>query len=91
MNHLHQTVHHQQDGAIKIKRWKVCDESQWKLKTTWMHGSIMVERDHEGDDEDFLFKHKHHKIQQIPSHTFKVVAINNFEIQTLVESKMTYN
>ncbi len=26
MNHFHQTVHHHQDGVIRIKRWKVCDE-----------------------------------------------------------------
>ncbi len=51
----------------------------------------MVEGDHEGDDEDSLFKHKHHKIQQTPSHISKVVAINNLETQNLVESKMAYN
>jgi hypothetical protein len=27
-----------------------------------MHGIAMVERDHEGDDEDSIFEHKHHKI-----------------------------
>jgi hypothetical protein len=40
---------------------------------------IMVERNHEGDDEDFLFEHKFCKIWQTPSHTSKVVAINNFK------------
>ncbi len=44
-----------------------------------MQGSIMVEGDHEGDDKDFLFEHKHHKMRQIPSHTSKVVAINNIK------------
>ncbi len=39
----------------------------------------MVEKDHEGDDEDFLLEHKYHKIRQTPSHTSKVVATNNFE------------
>jgi hypothetical protein len=47
-----------------------------------MHGLIMVERNHEGDDEDSLFKHKHYKIQQTPSHTSKVMAINNFKTLT---------
>jgi hypothetical protein len=42
----------------------------------------MVEGDHEGDDEDSLFEHKHCKIQQTPLHTSKVVAINNFETLT---------
>jgi hypothetical protein len=37
----------------------------------------MVEGDHEDDDENYLFKHKHCKIQQTPSHTFKVMATNN--------------
>ncbi len=56
-----------------------------------MHESIMVERNHEGDDEDYLFKHKHYKIQQIPSHTSKVMATNNFKtLNGLVQSKMAY-
>jgi hypothetical protein len=38
----------------------------------------MVEGDHEGDDEDFLFEHKHCKIRKTPSHTFKAIATNNF-------------
>jgi hypothetical protein len=42
----------------------------------------MVERNHEGDDEDFLLEHKHRKTQQIPSHISKVVATNNFETLT---------
>ncbi len=42
----------------------------------------MVEGDHEGDDEDFLLEHKHRKIQQIPSHIYKVVATNN--LKTLI-------
>jgi hypothetical protein len=36
----------------------------------------MVEGDHEGDDEDFLLKHKHCKIQQIPSHTSKAIVMD---------------
>jgi hypothetical protein len=47
-----------------------------------MLGSIMVEGDHEGGHIDFLFKHKHHKIQQMPSHTSKDVATNNLETLT---------
>jgi hypothetical protein len=39
----------------------------------------MVEKDHEGDDKDSLLEHKHHKIQQTPSHIFKIVATNNLE------------
>jgi hypothetical protein len=42
-----------------------------------MQRSTMVERDYEGDDEDSLFKHKHRKIQQTPSHLSKVVANTN--------------
>jgi hypothetical protein len=44
-----------------------------------MQGSIMVEGDHEGDDKDSLLEHKHHKIQQPPSHTSKTMATNNLE------------
>jgi hypothetical protein len=44
-----------------------------------MQGLAMVEKNHEGDDEDYLREHKCHKIQQIPSHTSKIVATNNFE------------
>jgi hypothetical protein len=47
--------------------------------TIGMQGSTMVEGDHKGDDEDCLFKHKHHKIQQILSHASKVVVTNNLE------------
>jgi hypothetical protein len=39
----------------------------------------MVEGDHEGNDEEFLLKHKHRKIQQNPSHTSKIMATNNLE------------
>jgi len=49
----------------------------WKLKKTGMKGLIMVEGNHEGDDEDSLFKHRHCKIQQTPWHTSKVMATNN--------------
>jgi hypothetical protein len=42
----------------------------------------MVEGNDEGDDEDFLFKHKHHKIRQTLSHISKVVTTNN--IKTLI-------
>jgi len=41
-----------------------------------MQGSAMVERDHEGDDEDFLLKHKHCKIRQILSHTSKPIVMD---------------
>jgi hypothetical protein len=44
-----------------------------------MQRLAMVEKNHEGNDEDYLFKRKHHKIQQIPSHTSKLVATNNLE------------
>jgi hypothetical protein len=39
----------------------------------------MVERNHEGDDKDFLLKHKHCKIRQTPSHIATIVATNNLE------------
>jgi hypothetical protein len=39
----------------------------------------MVEGDHENNDEDSLFEHKHRKIQQTPSQTFKNMATNNLE------------
>jgi hypothetical protein len=39
----------------------------------------LVERDYEGNDKDSLLEDKHHKIQQSPSHTSKIVATNNFE------------
>jgi len=42
-------------------------------------GSVMVEGDHENNDEDSLFEHKHRKIQQTPSQTFKTMATNNLE------------
>ncbi len=51
-------------------------QSPWKLKTIGMQGSAMVERDHEGDDEDFLLKHKHCKIRQILSHTSKPIVMD---------------
>jgi hypothetical protein len=43
----------------------------------------MVEGDHEGNEEDFLFEHKHRKIQQTLSHIPKVIATNNLETLTL--------
>ncbi len=48
-----------------------------------MHGSTIVEGDHEGKEEDSLFEHKHHKIQQIPSHTSKNMANAN-NLETLI-------
>jgi hypothetical protein len=69
MNHFHQMVHHLQDGIIRTK-----------LKIAGIYESVMVERNHEGDDKDSLFKHKHRKIQQTPSYTSKAMAINNFKI-----------
>jgi hypothetical protein len=42
----------------------------------------MVEGDHESDSVDFWLEHKHHKIQQILSHTSKAMATNNFETLT---------
>jgi hypothetical protein len=44
-----------------------------------MHGLAMVERDHEGDDEDSIFEHKHRKIRQTVSHTSKALTTNNLE------------
>jgi hypothetical protein len=44
-----------------------------------MQGSVMVEGNHEGDDEDYLIKHKHRKIQQTPSHISKVMVTNNLK------------
>jgi hypothetical protein len=48
-----------------------------------MHGLTIVEGDHEGKEEDYLFEHKHHKIQQIPSHTSKNMADAN-NLETLI-------
>jgi hypothetical protein len=42
----------------------------------------MVEGNHEGNDEDFLFEHKYRKIQQYFSHIFKTMATNNLETLT---------
>jgi hypothetical protein len=42
----------------------------------------MVEEVHEGNDEDSLHEHKHHKSPQIPSQTFKVMATNNQDTLT---------
>ncbi len=47
-----------------------------------MQGSIIVEGDHEDDDKDSLFKHKFGKIRQTPSHTFKLMAIDNLKTLT---------
>ncbi len=47
-----------------------------------IHGLVMVEGDHESDDEYFLIEHKHKKIQQTPSHTSKTMATNNTETLT---------
>jgi hypothetical protein len=43
---------------------------------------MMVEGDHEGDDNNSLSEHKYHKIQQKFSHISKVMATNNFETLT---------
>jgi hypothetical protein len=43
---------------------------------------VMVEGIHVGNEDDFLFKCKHHKIQQTHSHTFKIMATNNFKKPT---------
>jgi hypothetical protein len=40
-----------------------------EIENHGIHASVMVEGDHEGDNKDSLFEHKHHKIRQIPSHT----------------------
>jgi hypothetical protein len=47
-----------------------------------MQGLTMVEGDYEGDEKDSLLEHKHHKIQQTPSHLSKVVATNNLKTRT---------
>jgi hypothetical protein len=44
-----------------------------------MQRSIMVEGDHEGDEEDYLFEHKHCKIREPLSHTSKAMTTNNLE------------
>jgi hypothetical protein len=31
-----------------------------------MHGLVIVERDHEGDDKDSILKHKQSKINKLP-------------------------
>jgi hypothetical protein len=50
-----------------------------EIKDHGMHGLVMVERDHEGDDENSLLEHKHHKSQQTLLDTSKTVATNSFE------------
>jgi hypothetical protein len=50
-----------------------------------MQGLIIIEGDHEEedeDDEDSLLEHKLGKIQQTLSHTSKVMAINNLKTVT---------
>jgi hypothetical protein len=42
----------------------------------------MVEGDHESDDNDSLFEHKHRKIRKTLSHISKSLATNNFKILT---------
>jgi hypothetical protein len=42
----------------------------------------MVEGDHEGDDEKFLLKHKHCKIQQKNSYISTIMATNNLATLT---------
>jgi hypothetical protein len=42
----------------------------------------MVEEVHEGNDEDFLHKHKHHMNPKIPLQTSKVMATNIHETLT---------
>jgi hypothetical protein len=50
-----------------------------EIETMEMQGSTMVEGDHEGNENDFVFNHKHHKIRQTPPHTSKTMATNNLE------------
>jgi hypothetical protein len=38
---------------MRIRRWNVYDEVQGILKIMGIHGLVMVEKDHENDDEDF--------------------------------------
>jgi hypothetical protein len=53
----------------------------------------MLERVHVGNDEDFLLEHKHHKIQQTPSHIPKLwpPIISKNQLNGLLKSKMAYN
>jgi len=48
-----------------------------KLKTTWMQGLAMVERDHENDDEDFLFNTNIARLNNF--FCILTMAINNLE------------
>jgi hypothetical protein len=57
-----------------MKTMEIEDHGDARIGNGW--------KDHEGDDEDSLLKHKHHKIQQIPSHIFKIVATNNLKTLT---------
>jgi hypothetical protein len=62
-----------------------CGRSMMKskrLKTMVKQGPIMAEKVHEGSDEDYLHKHKHHMISQVPSRTSKVMATNSHETLT---------
>jgi hypothetical protein len=47
-----------------------------------MEGLVMVEGVYEGDDNFFVFKHKHHVIQKTLSHTSKTMATNNLKTLT---------
>jgi hypothetical protein len=50
----------------------------------------MVGRAHVSNDKNYLFMHKHHMIQQTPSHTSKGVAIviSRYKLHGLVEFKI---
>jgi hypothetical protein len=49
-----------------------------EIKNHRMQGSIMVERDHDGNDEDSLFEQKIVRSDN-SSHTYKAMATNNLE------------
>ncbi len=53
-----------------------------KSKTMVKQGLVMAEEVHEGNDEFFLHKHKHHMSPKIPSQTSKVATTNSHETLT---------
>jgi hypothetical protein len=55
-----------------MKSLKIEDHNDSRIGHGW--------RAHVGNDNNYLFMHKHHMTQQTPSHTSKGVAISNIEI-----------
>jgi hypothetical protein len=72
-----------QSTTTKMKSNELdCGRSMMKSMEIEDHGkqgTVMVEKIHEGNDEDSLHEHKHHMNPQILSQTSKVMATNSHE------------